>query len=118
MASMFKIVPFSEWVAQLQPPPRPQVKNGRIICATCGKPADTLHLLRYDPAPKKWAHGYRVEAACPEHDPGGYWFSIDRLAKDPVGWLCHLNNKDDDRVRALLWALERSGWETIINSNE
>ncbi|MBC7336168.1 MAG: hypothetical protein H5U01_07855, partial [Clostridia bacterium] len=61
---MLRVVPLSEWLARSQEPPRPRVKDGRILCCTCGKVADTLHLLRYDPAPQEWPHKYRLEAAC------------------------------------------------------
>lgn len=43
-------------------------------CDLCGAPADTLHFLPYITSCEA------VLFACPDHDPGGYWTRISRLA--------------------------------------
>lgn len=94
-------------MGRYNPPPLPQVVDGKIVCGCVGV-ADTFHFFRWDAGKCKrpWRFEYQVMAACPRHDPGGYWFYIEDLAHDPFQWLCHLNSKKDNRVRTLLWALE------------
>ena len=43
-----------------------------LKCDECGQEANTIHVLPYVTAPEK------VTFACAEHDPGGYWFRIER----------------------------------------
>jgi hypothetical protein len=70
-------------------------------CDQCGQPANTIHLLN---------DLGRVMAACPRHDPGGYWFELAELEADPTFWIEHLAmTKDPSVPRTLVrWMDERA----------
>jgi hypothetical protein len=58
-------------------PPRAQCEvdsEGAIVCDRCGQRATTIHLLPGCVDPET------IAAACPDHDPGGYWFPVSDLA--------------------------------------
>lgn len=83
------------------------VEEGTIRCDTCGEPADTLHFLpwvvAYDPDER------RIEAACPQHDPGGYWLRIEELRTRPLHLLMHLSEKRQAPHAALVEWLGYAG---------
>lgn len=85
--------------------PSARIKDGAIRCGSCGEPADTIHLLPWCIKTKA------VEAACPGHDPGGYWFRISDCCGDGFGgWLSHLAGKHGGGgVVALIRWLGRDG---------
>lgn len=90
-------------------PPTATVVDGRILCDDCGAPADTIHLIPWVTDCKE------VKAACPKHDPDGYWFTIEAFHNQPVRWLLHLVGKNNgpDTVDRLLWWLDYPGAEAI-----
>ena len=91
-------------LVDLPPEPRARVRDGRIVCDDCDQPADTIHLVPWCVETEK------VRAACPDHDPDGYWFRLDDLADDFDDWLIHLTEKTaGGGVVALLRWLDRRG---------
>lgn len=73
-----------------------------VACDDCGAPADSAHLLPDDLRPKE------VRYACPEHDPGGYCFSIrpDGLPTDD--WMLHhLAKKNAETVITYMRRIQR-----------
>jgi len=50
----------------------------RPTCDTCGKRADTIHLIIPWVTDAECVEFGCSDKACPQHDPGGYWFDIDR----------------------------------------
>ena len=74
-----------DWPAQ----PMAKIRDGKIICDHCSAPANTIHLLPYQ-GEEPWQ---RIEAGCPNHDPGGYWIDLHRLFEEPYEWLHHLMEK-------------------------
>ena len=52
----------------------------RVQCNYCRRVADAVHLI-----PGVNCRG-GVKLACAHHDPGGYWFYIDRWATGPNDW--------------------------------
>jgi hypothetical protein len=92
-------------------PPVAAVKDASILCDTCGRAAQTIHLL-------PWCVGTTsVEAACSHHDPGGYWFEVERLIDRPGDLFCHLASKnqrgDDHCVVVLIRWLDRAGMNAL-----
>lgn len=51
-----------------------------VACDVCNAPSDAIHLWPYISA------NLTVRCSCPDHDPGGYWFYIDRWATGPDDW--------------------------------
>lgn len=106
--------------APAQPPiakPKPSALPRRftnIPCGECGLPADTMHILPHViptwDSEKGWCNP-TVDAACPAHDPGGYWVRLQELADEAhaLNWLRHLGHKRGrpDRVVAD-WLREQS----------
>lgn len=89
--------------------PTATILHGRIRCDDCGAPADTIHLI-------PWVTDCQeVKAACPKHDPDGYWFTIEAFHNQPVRWLRHLVGKNNGpaTIDKLLWWLDYSGAEAI-----
>jgi len=83
-----------------------KVKTGKLICSSCNRQADTLHLV-------KEAGQWTLKAACPNHDPGGYWFRIEDFTDRLGDWIYHLHGKNDGRLAALIEGLGFNGWQAI-----
>lgn len=88
---------------------RARIEAGTIRCDDCGEPADTVHVLPWT------THVEEVRAACPAHDPDGYWFPIADLAGAGFGeWLTHLARKQaGGGVVALLRWLGPAGVKAV-----
>jgi hypothetical protein len=84
-----------------------RVVGGKILCSTCGKPADTLHLV------PDGAEHY-LKAGCEDHDPGWYWFEIKDLADRLEEWLPHLAEKRGHMIEALVNGLGEDGLKLIL----
>lgn len=92
-------------LSDIKPQPWPygpiRVRDGALMCSTCGMLADSIHLLP-GPCPVE-----RIEAACEAHDPGGYWLALADLRRHPGDWLAHLAEKrtvsDHEHVLAALF---------------
>jgi len=77
--------------------PRATVRERQIICDSCNRAADALHLL------PSAGDVHRVQAACYEHDPGGYDINLRgeySLIGRPFEWL-HMIREKDARANAL-----------------
>lgn len=68
-----------------------KLKAGAIVCDTCGEPADTIHFVPWVVVAE--GQERRIEAACPRHDPGGYWLRVQDLTDNPLRCLAHLAGK-------------------------
>lgn len=56
-----------------------------------------------------------IETACPNHDPGGYWFSLDDLNRKPDEWLNHLRGKRGPAHKMLVeWITKRIGHDANL----
>jgi hypothetical protein len=77
-----------------------QVRNGKFLCSECGKAANAFH---WSYSEKRWY------TACPDLDPGEYWFSIEDLAENTAKWLWQLCHKTDGRLIALIEYLGYEG---------
>ena len=96
-----------------------KIVDGSIRCDECGEPADTIHLT---PNVVEYADdGTRLPvvplAACPKHDPGGYWFEIERLRTEFVEWVLHLAEKggDSDDAHPLVALLRWLSYEGVTS---
>lgn len=67
----------------------PKIEQYR--CDLCGEQADTIHFVPWVKTPKQ------ALFACPEHDPGGYWFRLKEWMNeaDRKRWIEHLDGKTD-----------------------
>jgi hypothetical protein len=74
----------------------------RVTCDTCGTRADACHLL-------PWVTNVeRVSFTCPDHDDGGYWFSLDRIwPSDGYGIVRHIAESKRGGYHALALMFER-----------
>lgn len=104
-------------------PPEATIVGGAIRCDTCGAVADTIHLVPWATeltSPNDWTldDTSGVFAACPDHDPGGYWFPISTLIARPLQWLAHLGGKrnGDAAIERLLWWLGYEGTRLLDRS--
>ena len=60
----------------------------------CRRQADTIHLLDWSTRGYPQSSDIVIRFACPRHNPGGYWISLDQYELDRGGWLDHLAGKD------------------------
>ena len=63
------------------------VPPARFIRCRCGEQADTVHFLPYVTRTE------RIEFACPDHDPGGYWLPLAKLNEGPDTARVHIYGK-------------------------
>lgn len=90
--------------------PRAVVRERQIICDSCNRAADAIHLL---PSAGDVRH---IQAACYEHDPGGYDINLHgehSLSGRPFEWL-HMVREKDSRGAALIALLDWLGHEGCI----
>ncbi|MGD0621455.1 MAG: hypothetical protein ABSA82_03180 [Thermacetogeniaceae bacterium] len=85
-----------------------RIVAGEILCSTCGKPADTLHLVLDGNS------GHYLKAGCEDHDPGGYWFTVKDLTERFEEWLPHLAEKRGNMLEALITGLGEDGLKLIL----
>jgi hypothetical protein len=95
-------------VPEYEPQRSVRVADGNILCSTCGKAADTLHLVPDD------GDGHYLKAGCEDHDPGWYWITIEDLAARLEEWLPHLAEKQGHMLEALVQGLGEDGLKLII----
>jgi len=70
-----------------------RAKIGSVLLCDCGAIANTIHCLPW------FRPGMRILPACPDSDPGGYFFDLGTpvgLWADFDDWERHLNAKDPD----------------------
>jgi hypothetical protein len=90
---------------------RCRIEGGVIVCDTCGKPADTIHFLPWCVTNGRAER--RLEAACRNHDPGGYWLEVKDLAERMGDWLAHLATKRERPHAQLIEWLSYAGGQAL-----
>jgi hypothetical protein len=68
----------------------------------CRQEADAIHFTRWIVGIGPTEGPDEIQAACPDHDPGGYWIKIADLRDDPLALLTHLAVKRGDGAQQLL----------------
>lgn len=76
-------------------------KDLNYRCDLCGKPADTVHFV-------KWiTKCEEVLFACPDHDAGGYWTTLKRWFDPKERFPEHIADKGPEGLDALALLAER-----------
>src|SRR4051794_15461966 len=73
-----------------------------LTCRTCGRPATHVHFI-------PWIEeAERVELACPDHDPGDEWFTLDELEAGASGYLRALSRAGTVPESLVAWLTEKA----------
>lgn len=103
------VVTGQRWVGAGDPPESKPVTLNEFMSKTPEEFAQEERCWEFD-EPK-------IVAACPGHDPGGYWLKIDDLNRDPAGWINHLREKRGPAHAVLLrWITSNIGHDANLAS--